>query len=609
MRRGELSTTSILNAVTPRLRGVPLGAVALLLLTALPYRMLQLQFLDLLYRLRSDALHYGNLLTAVVLVMVVSLIASLYGRAVFIKACRDTPERWRDLLRLEPRAFLSYVYVALILELCFVMFVFTIIGPPLIAILASIAAVLSAERAKPGLLLPVRALSPYLRSGNVLVGLSFVFGIGFLVAATNLAFLARFVLWATQSIPGFDAVKWNLVLTSNFPRVVLATLALALAILEPFWLAAVYIYGERVRSRQTGDDLRRRFLALTAADRQRTLVRASTAAAILMLIVASGVGAQTAIPLHSYIEELELIRDDLTARRIDAAKTRAESLQKTLWVNHPGGRFQPDSSLLAAVGEPSAATVQRLSVTIEALGALDQPSAPTRPDHQLLERLRSEEKVGELWRGGEIESPPANSPGPFVHMARIFRVSIEWLAEKLEWLFDLISKLWPKKRSGEEERDFLGVPVVVWLVTLLVVATVSLLAIYVLRRSRRRIAPVLSEEVLTSQRDADPLSRESNEWERYAQELASRGRIREAIRAWYHAVLVTLYRAGVLHYRKGRTNWEYVRAISPSADWRPQFISMTRQFEREWYGHRESDRESLDDCMSNAREILAAVQS
>ena len=62
-----------------------------------------------------------------------------------------------------------------------------------------------------------------------------------------------------------------------------------------------------------------------------------------------------------------------------------------------------------------------------------------------------------------------------------------------------------------------------------------------------------------SQRDADPLSREQDEWEKYAAELAAAGRLREAIRAWYHAVLVGLFRAGLLHHHKGRTNWEYVR--------------------------------------------------
>ena len=92
-----------------------------------------------------------------------------------------------------------------------------------------------------------------------------------------------------------------------------------------------------------------------------------------------------------------------------------------------------------------------------------------------------------------------------------------------------------------------------------------ILAFEVVRRSRaRQTEPVMASEPLSSKRDEDPLSRGASEWERYAAQLAAAGRLREAIRAWYHAVLVTLYGANILHYRKGRTNWEYVAGLAPA---------------------------------------------
>jgi Domain of unknown function (DUF4129) len=135
-----------------------------------------------------------------------------------------------------------------------------------------------------------------------------------------------------------------------------------------------------------------------------------------------------------------------------------------------------------------------------------------------------------------------------------------------------------------------------------------LLGLYVLRRSRRRVLPASSVPLASSERDADPLSREANEWERYAAELAASGRLREAIRAWYHAVLVTLYRAGILHYRKGVTNWEYVSALSPALTWRARFIDMTRTFDREWYGRRETSPEALDTLAADARAVLLTLR-
>ena len=63
----------------------------------------------------------------------------------------------------------------------------------------------------------------------------------------------------------------------------------------------------------------------------------------------------------------------------------------------------------------------------------------------------------------------------------------------------------------------------------------------VLRNRRRGAAPAVAGPApLPPSADDDPLSREANEWERYARELAAAGRAREAIRAWYHAVLVAL---------------------------------------------------------------------
>ena len=110
-------------------------------------------------------------------------------------------------------------------------------------------------------------------------------------------------------------------------------------------------------------------------------------------------------------------------------------------------------------------------------------------------------------------------------------------------------------------------------------------------------------------RDADPRSRSGGEWERYAQELAAQGRLREALRAWFHAVLATLYQHGLLHYRRDRTNWEYARAIAPDAAWRPQFIGLTEGFERHWYGAASTDDQALESYAGHAQNLLGQLQT
>jgi hypothetical protein len=73
-------------------------------------------------------------------------------------------------------------------------------------------------------------------------------------------------------------------------------------------------------------------------------------------------------------------------------------------------------------------------------------------------------------------------------------------------------------------------------------------------------------------------------------------------------VLVGLFRAGLLHHHKGRTNWEYVSRVAPEADWRPGLIRLTRLFDREWYGRDRSAGEALRECAGEARAILRRVR-
>lgn len=606
MTRGELSATGILNAVGPHLRRSAIPAMGVLLIASLPFRILEIHFINLLMRLKTEAPHYGNLLTAVSALTVVAFVLSLYGRAVFIRACQDRPDSWRSLLRIDARAFAAYVYVAVMIQLALVLTSASIIAVPVFVMLAGVAAAASADRPPLGLIAPLRALGPYLQHGRALAGLMFVLSIAFMVTMINLTFLARLAVWAAGAVPAFDSVKWTFVLARS-SRFDLALLAATVAVVEPFFLMAMHVYADRVRSQQSGADLQRRFAALTSQ-------KAIAASLLALLICAPAMAQESPITAADYVARLAVVRDALADGRFDEASGTAAALDGIARVTRGSSSFEPDHALLRSAQDAAdkqardVVVIGRLSSTIEALGGSDIQSESKSADPALLERIRVRQKAGELMRGGEIKEITQTSPTLLDEIARIFGKVMDWLGEKLEKLFDWLGKLWPKARQDEEGNAFLGVPVVVWIVTVLIVTTVLLLATYVLRRSKRRAAAVVSTQVAASERDADPLSRESNEWERYAAELTAAGRLREAIRAWYHAVLMTLYRSGILHYRKGVTNWEYVRALSPAFEWRPLFITMTRLFDREWYGRRETTDESLESCAADARQILVAIR-
>jgi hypothetical protein len=331
------------------------------------------------------------------------------------------------------------------------------------------------------------------------------------------------------------------------------------------------------------------------------------AVAITILLIVAATAAADTIPLAAYVAGLEEIQALLVSKQIALAQEKARALAAHD-VTSPSGKFHADTALLESIATTQRADLRlqaRLHVAIDELRRTS-PNDPASADRKLLRRVADEQKVPDLVPGGDV---PVDADVPPL-IARVFESIgdvFAWIGEKLErileWLFDLV----PHSSSAEPEATG-GMRWIVTALVTVIVLLIALLAIEVTRRSRRAAAKTIATSLpIGSKRDEDPLSRGANEWERYAAQLADAGRFREAIRAWYHAVLVTCYSAGLLHYRKGRTNWEYVAALAPSTPWRADFIALTRRFEREWYGSDQSSDESLDDCTRVARSIMDTI--
>jgi len=317
----------------------------------------------------------------------------------------------------------------------------------------------------------------------------------------------------------------------------------------------------------------------------------------------------TRLTLAQYIASLERIDAFLSARQLDAAKGIASSLEgaQIVWAK---GTFVADPSLLAGIRSAQRADGPHRARLLVTLGELRHSSGTEAAsgDRRLLERIAAEQEPPALPRGGTIDTKLDRDIPLLERVATSIAEMLEWIWKKfvalLDWLIDLL----PRRSSQASGAD----PALRWIVFAVVAAIVVLvvvLAVRVLRGSRAASPSVKGSTPLgSSAQDEDPLSRGASEWERYAGELAAAGKYREAIRAWYHAVLVTSYAAGVLHFRKGRTNWEYVASLPPSLSWRPDLIALTRRFEREWYGADQSMPEALDECAERAQRILDALR-
>ncbi len=325
--------------------------------------------------------------------------------------------------------------------------------------------------------------------------------------------------------------------------------------------------------------------------------------ALMTFAVATSAIAMTT---PDYIAALESIR----ASDATSARTLAQQLLGA-GIESPAGRFTADAALLHEVMANPAAARPHLDAVIAALRASVKSAPDTKSDPRLLERLRAEEKVAAMKSGGEVRTLPADEKSLEEAASGIGNVW-KWIAKQFDKLANWWDRWWPKKSQDENEPKSVAMRPK-WIVTIVVIAIVIVLAILafeVVRRSRAATPDhdLVTSDPIESRRDEDPLSRGANEWERHAAQLAAAGRTREAIRAWYHAVLVTLYAAGLLHFKKGRTNWEYIAALSPELAWRGEFVTMTRRFETEWYGRAQSDVDALDDAAGRARRILDTVR-
>ncbi|MCG9895536.1 MAG: hypothetical protein MH204_08680 [Fimbriimonadaceae bacterium] len=119
---------------------------------------------------------------------------------------------------------------------------------------------------------------------------------------------------------------------------------------------------------------------------------------------------------------------------------------------------------------------------------------------------------------------------------------------------------------------------------------------------RRRRAGGLLED--------DEPDRSADEWLGEADRLAAAGRHREAVRGLFLASLLRLDEAKIASFRRGETNWEHCRRIMDSRS-RPEsleFRSITREFDRIWYGMKVKGQPDVDRFRSFYQELLVQIR-
>ena len=279
------------------MRTVPEWA-AVLALASLPLRLLEVHFANRLLQLGVHAGGHLYHLLSISWLVTIALLPALCGRAVFARACamalqsgsRVSP---RLALRLPAAGLAGYLYAAMVWTGLFQALAWMILPLPLLALgsgLVTATAPLTADApdagdpgnaggagggsgtgggappARPG---PLASLAHALRGAPpaaTCVGLAVTFGAALAVAAVNLYALVRLCLWLAGGVSGLDLAAWSLALGAGNRHFLLLLAAGAVALVEPFWLAALVVAVRAARARESGEDLVARFAELRAEE-------------------------------------------------------------------------------------------------------------------------------------------------------------------------------------------------------------------------------------------------------------------------------------------------------------------------------------------------------
>lgn len=240
---------------------------ALLWITALPSRLLFAFLASELIVLGSAATGHGDWLHRLAYATLLAWLLSLYGRYVFVRACRHALQSERPppraLLRPVAAEMAGYLGAALAIEAAFWMLFLTAVIPLALLVGAGLAPAAS-SRGGPGMLEPLRELGRSISPSARLLRLLLIFAFAAVFAAVNVHLLLKAGTWLASGVAGLDTAGWDQVLALKNPLYDLLVLCAVAMLLEPFWLAALTGHVELQRARGSGDDLRRWFAELRA---------------------------------------------------------------------------------------------------------------------------------------------------------------------------------------------------------------------------------------------------------------------------------------------------------------------------------------------------------
>lgn len=221
----------------------------------------------------------------------------------------------------------------------------------------------------------------------------------------------------------------------------------------------------------------------------------------------------------------------------------------------------------------------------------------------------------------ENEKPPKGPIASVVawiidKLGKGLKAVINWIDKLINWLIDLLPTADHRIATPDEN----------WITSVRVAVIVLLIGLlctlgYILWRSWMRRQTVRAEIAATAVESTPDLEDESttaddlpvNRWLELAREFTEKGSLRQAMRAFYLAILADLAAHELITIEKFKSNREYEMELHRRAHQKEGLLnafSKSREvFERVWYGMYKINRPDLDHYAAIQKRLMTIAQS
>lgn len=317
---------------------------------------------------------------------------------------------------------------------------------------------------------------------------------------------------------------------------------------------------------------------------------------LLLLLLSCTVALHSAdLSPDEYRRQLTAVATAIDANHLPEATALSEQLAAA-HVAWPTGTLAADPRIHAALAASHPGTARRrLAELLSALAADEAPTTAMEvpPDREALAAIARHQTATLLASGGTLDGLELHAPVEVKPLALRLLDAFRWLSDLLGDFLEWIRWVFGGDVHKTDADKSSGLTTTAVLVGLGVIVVVFI--VLALRRSATPPLPTVQPPLpIDAAADQDPRSRAADEWIQHARRLGAAGRHREAVRAWFHALLVTCWARGHLHHRVGRTNWEYAVTLPGSLPWGEHFRDLTARFDRTWYGGQDDADYALD---------------